>query len=166
MGCGSAGSANNVSTQQGSNAPPPQAMAAYSNLMNQAGSLASQPLQQYNIGPNASNVVAPLNQQQNQGLSTIQNAQGLAQPYIQAAAGKMNAATQPIWPTAPQFSQANLQQYMSPYTQDVTQAMQGLYGEQNAEQLQQVKGNATTQGAYGGDREAIAESETARQQAL
>lgn len=162
MGCGSSGATQQVSSNQ----PPPQVLAAYQNLVGQGQSLASQPLQQYPLGPNASNVISGFTPQQQQGFSAIQGASGLAQPYIGAAAGEFGNATQPLWPTLPQFSQANLQPYMSPYTKDVTSSLQNLFNEQNAEQLQQVKGNATTQGAYGGDREAVAEAETARQQGL
>lgn len=59
-----------------------------------------------------------------------------------------------------------LGEYLSPYTQNVTNALQGLFNQQNAQQLQQIRGNAASEGAFGGDREAVAESLAAQQQQL
>lgn len=58
------------------------------------------------------------------------------------------------------------QQLMNPYTQNVVNSTMANINETNAEQQQQVVGNAISQGAFGGDRSAIAQSELARQQAL
>ncbi len=81
--------------------------------------------------------------------------QGSVAPY-------QGAATQAI--NLPGYDQ--LSTYFNPYQQQVTQATQNLFNQQNAQQLAQVRGNAASQNAYGGDREAVAEALTAQQQQL
>lgn len=54
-------------------------------------------------------------------------------------------------------------QYLSPYLQDVLQTQIASQNEQNAEQQQGVVGNAAAQGALGGNRVAIAQGELQRQ---
>lgn len=66
----------------------------------------------------------------------------------------------------PQFSAAALNQYESPYTQQVVQATQAQFANQNAQQQQQLAGNATAAGAWGGDRAAVAQGILAGQQQL
>lgn len=89
------------------------------------------------------------------GLGSAQNVSGIA--------GSLPGSVAPYLAGATNY---DVNSYLSPYTQNVTDALQNLFNEQNAEQLQQVRGNATMQNAYGGDREAIAEAITARQQQL
>ncbi|HEX3587807.1 MAG TPA: hypothetical protein VH024_17540 [Candidatus Angelobacter sp.] len=56
--------------------------------------------------------------------------------------------------------------YYNPYANAVIAPTQALFNQQNATQLNQVRGNAASQGAFGGDREAVAEAQTAQQQQL
>ena len=133
--------------------PPAQVMQAYQNLTNSAFSQAGQPLQQY-AGP----MVAGFTPQQTQAFGTIQNAQGMATPYINAASQEFGQATTP-------FNQT-VGSYESPYTGAVTNSLQGLFNQQNAQQMAQMQGNATSAGAYGGDREGVAQALTAQQQNL
>lgn len=174
------------STVSSTSGPPPQFLAAYQDVLNQAKGVAAQPLQQYPIGPNASNIVAPLQPNQTSAINAIT---GLASQYptdLTSAASYMNRAATPITPLSfgnvqalpgaglaaintaemgnPANYAASVRSYESPYTQDVTDALRNMYNTQNATQLSQVRGNAAAQGAFGGDREAVAEALTAGQQ--
>lgn len=55
---------------------------------------------------------------------------------------------------------------MSPYLSNVVNATQANINESNAEQQQQLQGNAISAGAWGGDRAGVAQAELARQQDL
>lgn len=141
--------------------PPPQVLANYSNLVNSAQGLLGQPLNQY-----TGSLVQGFSPDQQAGFSAVENAQGLQTPYINAAAQEFGQATTPLWQQEPQFSSSTVNQYQSPYTQDVTQSLQNLYNQQNATQQSQVAGQAASAGAYGGDRSAVAQALTAQQQQL
>jgi hypothetical protein len=60
----------------------------------------------------------------------------------------------------------NVDPYLGSYTQNVTNALQNLFNQQNAVQQQQVAGSTVGAGAYGGDRQAVAQALTAQQQQL
>lgn len=95
------------------------------------------------------------------------NASGLpnaVQPGINQANALYQQSARELTPT--HFSAGQVQQYESPYTQDVVNATQAQFNNQNQQQLSGVKGNAISQGAFGGDREAVAEGITAGQQQL
>lgn len=81
--------------------------------------------------------------------------QGGLSPYA-------NAAAQPI--TMPGYDQ--LSTYLSPYTQNVVQTTQAEFANQNAQQQQQIQGDAAMRGAFGGDREAVAQGIAAGQEQL
>lgn len=172
-------------TTTSSSQPPPQVLNAYSNLTNAAGQLASQPLQQYS-GP----LVAGFTPQQQQGFQTIQNAQGMAQPFINSGAQMIGAAGQPV--TAPgqmtgdqisslygmgtgaiggalnaaNTSPSAVSNYMSPYLRQAVGATEAVQNEQDAQQQAALKGNAMSAGAWGGDRSAVAQGILGGQQAL
>src|SRR5438445_2225781 len=124
-----------------SSSPDPQAYAQYSSLLNRAGSVAQTPFQSY-----GGEFVSPLNQQQQQAGSNINQYAGFAQPYISQAAQYATQAAQPL-------TGAQIAQYQSPYTQQVVNATQAEFNNQNQQQLEGVRGNAAAQGALGGDRE-------------
>jgi hypothetical protein len=132
----------------------PQAAAAYSSLLDQAATTAATPYTPY-----GNELVAPVNQQQSTGIAGINQYANAAQPAIQTAEGMATSAAAPI--TAGQ-----IQNYESPYTQQVVDATQAQFNNQNQQQQEQVQGNAIAQGAMGGNREAIAQAETANQQQL
>jgi hypothetical protein len=152
MSCGG-GSGGGTNTIETSSAPPANVQQAYTNLTNAAFTQAGQPLQQY-----TNPLVAGFTPQQTQGFQETQNAQGMATPYINAAAQEFGQATTPFYQSEPA--------YQSPYTGQVTNALSGLFNQQNAQQQQQVNSNATAQGAFGGDRGAVANALTAQQQNL
>lgn len=132
----------------------PEAMSAYSNLLDRAGSVASTPYQAY-----GGEGVAGVNAQQNTGIGGINNYANSAQPGIGQAMAQTQASSAPL-------SQAAIQQYMSPYTQNVVDATQAQFNDANAQQQQQVTGNAIAQGALGGNRTGVAAAETAKAQNL
>lgn len=146
----------NTTTNQSTNttAPDPNAYQAYLNILNQANSVGSTPYQAY-----TGEQTAPINAQQQAGISGINANANFATPYIQSAAATAANASQPL-------SASAINQYLNPYTQQVVNATQAQFANQNAQQLQSVRGNATAQGALGGDREAVAEAETTNQQNL
>lgn len=155
------GSSSGQNTTTTTSSPPPQVLQNYTNLTNAATSLAQQPLNLY-TGPQ----VAGFTPQQTAGFSTIDASQGISSPFINSAAQEFGAATTPLWPTLPQFGAGTVNEYMSPYTGDVTSSLANLYNQQNATQEAQVAGNAASAGAYGGDRMAVAQALTAGQQNL
>ena len=148
--CGSKGTSTSTSTYS----PPPQVQANYDFLANQAKSVAATPFQQYQ-----GEMVAGLTPTQEAGIQNVNASAGLAQPYYGAGAGYVQQAATP-------FGQQQLNQYMSPYINDVVSQTMANLGETNAQQQQQLLGNAISQGAFGGDRAGIAQAELARQQNL
>jgi hypothetical protein len=148
MSGGSSGGTTTTTSQ-----PPAAVQQAYGELTNAAFNQSQQPLSQY-----SGSLVAGFTPQQQQGFQTVANSAGVADPYINSAAQEFGSATTPLYDT--------VQNYESPYTTDVTNATQSLFNQQNATQLQQVQGQATQAGAYGGDREAVAQALTAQQQQL
>lgn len=140
-----------TTTQNSTTAPDPQAYAAYQSLLQRAGNVASTPYQAY-----TGELTAPVNAQENLGISGVNANAGYAQPYYNSAIQQAQTSSQPL-------TAANIQQYMSPYTQNVVDATQAQFNNQNQQAVQQVKGNAIAQGALGGNREAIAEGNTLSQ---
>lgn len=149
----------NTTTSQ--NSPPPQFLNAYQNVLGQAAPVASTP-----YSPYPGQIVAGQSPDQQAGITAVQDAQGVANPYINSAAQHIDAATAPIWSGIQQFSPQAVQQYESPYTDDVVHATEAEFNNQNEQQQQGVIGNAISRGAWGGDRSAVAQGITAGQEAL
>lgn len=63
-----------------------------------------------------------------------------------------------------QFGQSDIDQYMSPYQQDVIDATQKQLQLGDAQQQNALKGNTISQGALGGDRDAVVAAQLAGQQ--
>ncbi len=137
-------------TTESTTAPNWQAMQQYSNLLNRAANVASTPYQAY-----GGEEVAPINQQQQLGIGNINANAGFANPYVQGGANMISASGQPI-------SAADIQRYMSPYTNDVVNATQADFDHSNAVAQSQVTGNAAAQNALGGNRVGVAQSLTAQ----
>lgn len=143
-----------TNTTSTSTAPNPVAAQDYYSLLSQAQGVAQTPYTPY-----TGELTAPVNQQQQTGIGTVNQYATAAQPYLQTAAGYAQDAAQPL-------TQAQIQQYQSPYTQDVVNATQAQFNNQNAQQQQGVLSNAAAQGALGGDRVSVAQGITAGQQQL
>lgn len=86
----------------------------------------------------------------------------MAQPYINTAAGYAAQGAAPV----ANVGANDINQYMSPYQNAVINSTMANINETNQQQYQGIRGNAASVGALGGSREAVAEAETARQQAL
>lgn len=147
------GKGSTTTTNSSTSSPAPQAAAAYSSLLNQAQNVASTPYQAY-----TGELTAPVNAQQQQGISGINAAAGQAQPAINTAEGIAGAAATPL--TASQ-----IQQYQNPYTQDVVNATEQQFNNQNNQQQAALTGNNIAQGALGGNRVGVAQANLAGQQA-
>jgi len=148
------GKGSNQNTTTTTQTPDPAAMAAYRGLLNRAAGVANLPYQAY-----GGEGVAPINAQQYAGIGNINQNAGFALPYIQQATQYANQAAQPI-------TGAQIAGFQSPYTQQVVNATEAQFNNQNAQQQQQVLGNAIAQGALGGDRTAVAQANLAGQQQM
>ncbi|MBM7047582.1 hypothetical protein [Rhizobium lusitanum] len=133
---------------------PPQIMAAYQGLINQATPISQTPYQPYSGGVNGSG----FEQNQITGFNDIANLAGSSNGAFNNASGALASTATP--------TSASVGQYMSPYLNSVVQSTMANMNEQNAEQQQGVLGNAAAQGALGGNRVGVAQSELARQQNL
>lgn len=141
--------------QTQTNTPNPQMMQEYLSVMNQANQVASKPLQLYQ-GP----MVAGFTPQQMSAFNEINNAQGIANPFLNTADAYYANANRPI----AQEAEGNIAGFESPYTQAVTNATQREFANQNAQQSAALTGNAIASGAYGGDRSGIAQAALAGQE--
>lgn len=148
------GKGSQTTQSTSSTAPNPQAMALYQQILGQAQNVAQTPYQAY-----TGQLTAPVNAQQTAGINNINANANSAQPYINQAAGLATGAANPL--TASQ-----IQNYQNPYTQDVVNATQAQFNDQNAQQQTALKGNQISQGALGGNRTGIASSNLAGQQQL
>jgi hypothetical protein len=188
---GSKGGSSGTNTVTTNSAPPPQVMQNYTNATNYAQMAASQPytpysgnivapfsdLQQssfegaYNpseayagaAGISASEQQAAANYY-GSASNPITAGANQAQGIYGGALGQYGASTTPLWANTQQYSPNAINTYMSPYTQDVVNATEQQFNNQNAIQNAGVVGNAAAQGAWGGDRSAIAQATTAGQQ--
>jgi hypothetical protein len=92
------------------------------------------------------------------------NLPGAVAPTNQQAAGLYSGTTGNIDPTA--YSGQAVSQYFNPYVQNVVNATQAQFANQNAIQANQLRGQAASQGALGGDRAGVAQGVLAGQQQL
>lgn len=147
MGKGS----NNTTT---TTAPNSQAMQSYQDLLARAQGVSNTP-----YTPFGGEMVAPVNAQQNTGIANINSNAGFAMPYIQTAGGMAYNAAQPI-------TGQQIQQYSNPFTDQVVNATQNQFNNQNQQQQQKLLGNGIMRGSLGGNRTGIAQAELANQQNL
>lgn len=143
---------NTTTTNSSTTSAAPQATAAYSDLLNQAQSVAATPYQAY-----TGELTAPINAEQQTGVSGINAAANQAQPGLAAASTAAGAATAPI--TAQQ-----IQQYQNPYTQQVVNATEAQNNLTNQQQQANLTGNQISQGALGGNRVGVAQANLGAQQ--
>lgn len=159
---GKGGGGTNTVTQNSQ--PPAEVLAQYKNVIGQANTAAQVP---YSTGGfNASNMVAGFTPSQLSAFNTINGVQGLMSPYTTTAQNYLSNSQTPLWGNTMQYNPSTMAQYANPYMNQAVAATRANIEEGNAEQQNQVIGNAIGSGAWGGDRSAIAQSELARQQAL
>lgn len=87
-----------------------------------------------------------------------------AQPYQGIATGLGLASAAAVNPEA--LTGQNINQYMSPYVQNVVGTTMANLRQQQGQEQSQLLGNQITSGAFGGDRGRIAQANLARQQEL
>lgn len=156
-GSSGSGSSTTTSTLQ----PNPTALAAYQQALGMAGNAASQPLQQY-----SGQLVAGFTPDQTSAMNTIDQSQGVAQPYINNAQGLIGQSTSPIWNNVQQFSPSSVSQYTNPYTQQVVGSSEAQMQNMDAQQQSALQGQAISSGAFGGDRAGVASAVLSGQQDL
>lgn len=132
----------------------PTGLSQLNDIWGRVQEVASQP-----YTPFGGQMVAGLTPTQQAGISNVNSAVGTAQPYFDQAANYARTGAAAINPN-------DVSTYTSPYTQQVINATRANFNENNAQQQQQVVGNAAMQGALGGDRVKVAQAELARQQKL
>lgn len=147
------GGGTNTTTQQ--TQTNPRALQAYNLAADTGASVAQQPYPTY-----PGSLIAGFTPTQQSAFTDINNASGLAQPYIGQAASLINASTSGIDPFAAAAGN------MSPYTQQVVDALRANQNLENSQQQSQLEGQAIGAGAYGGDRLAVTQTDLARKQAL
>lgn len=148
------GKGNNTTTSTSSTGPTAQAGSVYGNLLSQIQNVAGTPYQAY-----SGQLVAPVNAQQQAGIAGINTNANYAAPQVQQAAGLASGAANPL-------TQNQIQSYYSPYQQNVVNATQAQFNNQNAQQQARLTGNTIAQGALGGNRAGIAQGVLAGQQQL
>lgn len=97
--------------------------------------------------------------EQQQAISQIQGAQGGYQPALATAQGMTTAGAGPV-------SSGQIQNYLSPYQNDVIKATMEQLGQQFGQQQSQLSGNAALAGALGGNRLGVAQGVLGGQQGL
>ena len=164
------GKGSGSTTSTSSYSPPPAVSKAYTDLLALAVPQSQQPYPNYGQGQYYTaqeyqpQLVSPMTPDQIIAQQNVAQLSGYVQPYINAATQLTEQASTPI--QLQQFSNQAVNQYMSPYMQDVYNSTVSNINETNAQQQQQLQSNAIARGAYGGDRAGIAQAELARQQNL
>lgn len=147
---GSKGGSTTTSTQS----LPKEFLTGYKNALKMAGQAVSTPYEAYQ-----GQLVAGLNDTQQQGIANVNAAQGMALPAISEGMDLTRKAAEGITPEL-------YNQFYSPYVRDVGEATQRNLLESNAQQTSGLKSGAIQAGAFGGDRGGVAQAEMARQQDL
>jgi hypothetical protein len=171
---------------------PPQVLAQYAAVNSAATQTAQTPFQTYggsgtSVAPdystgNTGSFVAPINNQQQTGITATNTAANEAQPYYgaatstlgdaqagttatnQAALGLAGASAEQV--NADPLTGAQINQYMSPYLQDVVGSESALLNQNNQQQQAGQLGTAIQSGAFGGDRTGLAAANLEQQQNL
>lgn len=129
--------------QQQSQTYAPTGAGYLTNALDRATSAAAQPF----AIPQAP--VAGFSQDQQQAFQQYRNAQGMAQPYFNQAAGY--------------YSPQGAQDFLNPYSANVMAGLKDIFGQQ----MSQTTGKLTQQaGGIGADRIAVGQAELAKQQGL
>lgn len=144
---GSKGS-NTVQSNQNQTYQPNPAATGYINNAIQAGEFAAGAPFQQPVAP-----VAGFSGAQQNAFNTVNNAQGMALPYINSAANLFGQSAQG----------PNISQFFNPFASAVSANLQDIFGQQNA-----MNTGSLTQaaGGVGADRIAVGQSELAKQQGL
>lgn len=126
---------------------PQNVLDRYNSVNAQAQQAAATPFQAYSTNPN--DFVAPINQQQQQGIGNINAASGMSQPAFNAAMSGVSGVAAGL---NPENFASGVQHYMNPYLQTAVGATAAQLNNINQQQQQQMLGSMIGQGAFGGDR--------------
>lgn len=156
---------------------PPEVLARYNAVNARAEAAANTPFKQY-----GGEFVAGLTGSQRQGMSNINAAANMAQPYYGAAGSAFNAGLnqgQGYLGEATQYARAGgynvdpskldagaIGEYISPYLGNVLQGVAALQNQQNQQAMSGQLGNAVRSGAFGGDRVGIQAANLNQQQRI
>lgn len=141
---------------------PPEVLARYNAVNARAEETAKIPFQEYSQDPNA--FVAPLNASQQAGVAGASKYADAAQPYYDVASQYTAAGAGSVNPTA--LDQNAINQYMSPYLNNVVGSTMANLRQQQGQEASQFAGGLAARGAWGGDRAGIAQANLMRQQDL
>ena len=128
----------------------PAGLEGFQDIWNRVKEAGSTP---YN--PYTGQMVADVNQTQQGGINNIIG----ARDYLNTASDYARSGAAPI-------SEDQINRYYNPFLKNVVGATQANFNESNAQQQNQVIGNAALKGALGGNRVGVAQAELARQQKL
>jgi hypothetical protein len=137
------GKGSNTTTTQQAQTYNPAGSGYIQNALQQGQSAAQTPFAQP-VAP-----VAGFSQDQLSAFHNVNNAQGMAQPYINQAANY--------------FSPQGAQSFLNPYAANVMAGLQDVFGQQQSQATGQLTQAA---GGVGADRIAVGQSELAKQQGL
>lgn len=162
-GGGGKGGGSSGGTTTSTTLPPAYLQDAYTQLLSKAQNVANTPYTPY-----SGQLVAGFTPDQQSAFNTVNQTQGISQPYTQQATSDVNSGTQSIYPQLQQYNSSNLSQYENPYTNDVINSTMALANQQDAQQQSSLSGNAIQSGAspFGGDRAGVAAAALAGQQNL
>jgi len=133
---------------------PPEILARYNEVNKRAEGVSNTPFQQYST--DVGDFVAQINNQQQAGINSVNEAAGSFQPFFQGAAGATMAG----------LGDLNVEKYMNPYQQDVINATMRQMSQANDLAQSGALGTAISSGAFGGDRAGIAAANLANQQGM
>src|SRR6202789_2191494 len=150
---------------------PPSVLAQYNSVNAQAQQTAQTPFQTY-----GGQFVAPVNSQQQTGITNTNAAAEEAQPYYGAATSTLGSAQAGVNPinagaTAEQVNAQpltgqDINQYLSPYLGDVLGTTNALANQNNSIAQSGALGTAISSGAFGSDRTGIAAANLNQQNEL
>ena len=132
---------------------PPEVKAAWTRALSMAGQAADQPFQAYQGVP-----VAPFAPDTLEGYQSLRNIAEADQPLNQAA---QESALSLLAQAGQAPSQADIQQYMNPYQENVSDIAMQRLSEQYEQQRQRLAGQKALAGAFGGSRFGVQEGQLA-----
>lgn len=137
--------------------PPPDVLQNYRDVTQQAKNVAATPYTPY-----TGELVSSTNNQEQTGINAVNGEEGSLNGYNRGAVQSSILGGRAVTPT--DYGQANVNQYLSPYINDVVKATEGQIQNQNQQQSSALTGNAISSGAFGGDRSGVAQAALAGQQ--
>ena len=136
---------------------PPEVLARYNAVNARAEEVAQKPFEAY-----TGEFVAPITEEQQQGISQTQKYSEAAQPYYARAAGM----TEDAYNASQPLTSEQIQQYQNPYIQSVVDPTLKALQQQQGIDRQTQAAQAIRSGAFGGERAGLQRAVTTGQQEL